>query len=51
VEVCVDETPVGCFVEIEGSKDSIQHIAQEMGLSRDQFINKDYVELYQQREP
>lgn len=48
VEVCVDETPVGCFVEIEGTRGSIERIAGWMGWSVTQFIKQSYVELYQQ---
>lgn len=49
VEVCIDETPVGCFVEIEGSADSIERVALEMGWSPDRFINKNYIDLYSEQ--
>jgi adenylate cyclase class 2 len=48
VEVCIDETPVGCFVEIEGSASSIEEVAHAMGWTPDQFINRNYVDLYQE---
>jgi adenylate cyclase class IV len=48
-EVCIDETPVGTFVEIEGSAESIEAIASEMGWSKDQFINRNYVDLYKEQ--
>ena len=46
LEVCIDETPVGFFVEIEGSPVSIEKVAFEMGWSPDRFINKNYIDLY-----
>ena len=49
VEVCIDETPVGCFVEIEGSASSIEEVAHALGWTPDQFINKNYIDLYKER--
>lgn len=46
-KVCLDETPVGCFMEIEGSEATIQELATRLGWTSDCFIRKDYVELYE----
>jgi adenylate cyclase class 2 len=50
VEVCIDETPVGCFVEIEGSASAIEEVAKRMDWSKDRFINKNYIDLYREQQ-
>jgi len=49
VEVCIDETPVGNFVEIEGSPEKIEEIATSLNWSPDRYIQKNYIDLYQER--
>ena len=49
VEVCIDETAVGNFVEIEGDPDAIQAAAKLFGWRREDFIRTSYVELYAER--
>lgn len=46
LEVCIDETPVGCFIEIEGSGADIEQLALDLGWTQDHFINKNYIDLY-----
>ncbi len=46
VSLCIDETPFGCFVEIEGARDDIREIAARLGWPRDRFITRNYVDLY-----
>lgn len=46
ISLCIDETPFGCFVEIEGARDDIREVADRLGWSRDQFITRNYVDLY-----
>ncbi len=46
VSLCVDETPFGCFVEIEGSGHDIRETAARLGWSSDRFITRSYVDLY-----
>jgi len=46
VELCIDQTPVGCFAEIEGSPEAIGGLAQAFGWSRSEFLNVNYVDLY-----
>ena len=48
--VCLDQTPVGTFVEIEGPEREIQELAKEFGWQRDFFIRKSYLELYQEND-
>lgn len=50
VEVCFDETPVGCFVEIEGAPDLLAKAAEELGWETNRFIKRSYVEIYQTRQ-
>lgn len=45
VEVCIDETRVGSFMEIEGSKEDIAHITALMGLKSSDFVKASYIEL------
>ncbi len=48
VLVCLDQTPVGTFVEIEGPEKEIQDLARKFGWQPDSFIQKTYVELYEE---
>ena len=48
VEICLDETPVGVFVEIEGHSGAVQKTAKNLGWSTDQFLTNTYVELYKE---
>jgi adenylate cyclase class 2 len=43
--ICLDETPVGAFLEIEGKRHEIARFARRLGFGRTDFIRKDYVEL------
>jgi len=49
IEVCLDETPAGLFVELEGDPATLEAAAHELGWSRDRFIKKSYIEIYQER--
>ncbi len=46
VEVSLDETPFGDFLEIEGEPAAILEAARLLGLSPDRFLRKSYVEMY-----
>lgn len=46
VHVAVDETPIGNYVEFEGSKEGIQNLAHTMGIREEQFLNASYYSLY-----
>jgi adenylate cyclase, class 2 len=42
----LDETPVGIFVELEGSGEAIDRAAKELGFSTADYVLKDYLTLY-----
>ena len=46
VHICLDETPVGTFAELEGSPADIESLAAKLGWTPDLFIKKNYVEMY-----
>jgi len=48
LEACLDETPIGCFVELEGAPDVIDRVAERLGFSRDQYICTSYRELHEE---
>jgi len=45
VEVCLDETRIGWFIEIEGSEDDIAATLAGLGLDRSEAVKATYVEL------
>jgi adenylate cyclase, class 2 len=45
-QVVIDETPVGNFGEIEGSPRWIDQTARKLGVSREQYIMKNYATLF-----
>lgn len=46
VVVAVDETPVGTFVELEGSEDGIATLAARLGRSQDDYVLDSYRTLF-----
>jgi adenylate cyclase class 2 len=46
VHVAVDETPVGNYVEFEGSEEGIRDLAAKMGIAEAQFLRASYASLY-----
>lgn len=48
VTVCLDETPVGIFVEVEGTKLQIEEVTTRFGWSPDSFVCKSYIEMYKE---
>jgi adenylate cyclase, class 2 len=46
--IAIDETPVGVFVEIEGSEDAIQRVAEGLGKSAADYITDSYRFLFLQ---
>ncbi|MBM3792107.1 MAG: class IV adenylate cyclase, partial [Acidobacteria bacterium] len=48
VHLALDETPIGTFLEIEGSEDSIRGAARSMGVGQELFLKDSYYALYLQ---
>ena len=46
VEICLDETPVGCFLEIEGQEKAIQKAAALLEVNLENAVSESYVSLY-----
>jgi adenylate cyclase class 2 len=46
--VLLDKTPIGNFIEIEGSRDSIKKIATFLSLNINDGTSKNYMELYEE---
>lgn len=46
--VLLDETPMGSFIEIEGSTGLIDRIAAQLGLAMEEGTSKNYLELYRE---
>ncbi len=44
--ICLDETKVGQFLELEGDRSDIVQFADVMGYSKKEFIKTDYPELF-----
>jgi len=45
LHLCLDETPLGCFVELEGSPDEIDRAAEKLGFSIDDYVTASYRKL------
>jgi adenylate cyclase class 2 len=46
VIVALDETPIGCYAEFEGTEPAIMDLAQKMGIDSSQFLRASYYSLY-----
>lgn len=46
VHVAVDETPVGTYVEFEGTEEGIRRLTALMGIAETEFIRLSYYSLY-----
>jgi len=46
LEIVLDETPVGTFLEIEGETEQIHVVAAALGFGRDDYIADSYVALF-----
>jgi adenylate cyclase class 2 len=47
LEACLDETPIGCYIELEGSAESVNDVVARLGLSMDDGIVLSYPDLYE----
>jgi adenylate cyclase class 2 len=48
LDICLDETPLGCFVELEGDGAEIDRVAARLGFTREDYVRLSYVELHEQ---
>ena len=46
--VCLDETPIGCFVELEGDPEGIDRVAGKLGFTPRDYIRVTYRDLQEQ---
>ncbi|MFZ0641245.1 MAG: class IV adenylate cyclase [Candidatus Acidiferrales bacterium] len=46
LNIDLDETPIGIFVELEGPRRAIDRAARALGYSSDDYITASYLELY-----
>ena len=46
LEACLDETPFGCYLELEGEAEAIHAAMRALELSSDQAETRSYPELY-----
>ncbi len=47
LEACLDETPFGCYLELEGEPQAIRAAMESLGLATDRAEPRSYPELYQ----
>ena len=47
LEITVDETPIGCYVELEGEPGAIDRVADRLGFTTDDYIRATYHELHE----
>jgi len=48
LHVCLDETPLGCFLELEGAPEAIDRAAARLGFDTADYIRESYGELHEQ---
>lgn len=49
LQICLDETPLGCFVELEGEPATIDRVAAALGFSAGDYIRDSYRDLAEKR--
>lgn len=45
LKICLDETPIGNFLELEGERNEIVKFTKALGISKKEFIKLDYIQL------
>lgn len=45
LKICLDETSIGNFIELEGERNEIVRFAEDLGISKKEFIKLDYIQL------
>lgn len=46
LQICLDETPIGIYIELEGEIPKIHEYATRLGFERSQYITDSYASLY-----
>jgi adenylate cyclase, class 2 len=46
LEVMLDETPIGCYLELEGDQRAIDQVAEQLGFRRRDYLTASYAGLY-----
>jgi len=47
LQACLDETPLGTFLELEGRPEIIDRVAERLGFSPEQYIRDSYRDLHE----
>ncbi len=50
LKICLDETPIGLFIEFEGEREKIARLAKSLQIPKTRWIKKDYVQLMKKSE-
>ncbi len=50
LKICLDETSIGNFLELEGEQSHIVRVANSLGFSKKEFIKKDYIQMIKNEE-
>ncbi len=45
LKICLDETSIGNFIELEGERNEIVKFTNALGISKKEFIKLDYIQL------
>ncbi len=45
LKICLDETSIGNFIELEGERNDIVKFAKDLDISKTEFIKLDYIQL------
>jgi adenylate cyclase class 2 len=45
--LCLDETPIGCFVELEGPPAEIDRAARDLGFGPERYVRETYRDLHE----
>jgi len=45
LRICLDETSIGHFIELEGERSEIVRFTKSLGFSKNEFIKLDYIQL------
>lgn len=47
-QICLDETPMGSFLEIEGSKEGVLDVAKRLGFCEKDFNSQSYGQIWEE---